>query len=282
MPVLAQPDYYPALLQIISEQLLTNTVVEWAGKIYEILALEVEPDDLHLLQIAVTSRDRLPTSLERAVHAQCLEWFAIADPDLADQLHEPETSPLSLGLKYVSPRQIHIRIGLLQQHLLAPLLWGMSSDLGQQITLANASCKLSRQVKLLATERFKQLTQIEGADRFAMRFYSPTSFKQGKVVIPFPLPELVFTNLHKRWNTFAPSALQLPDVEWQGMVSEYQLTTEVLHLRGGVEIGFQGWTKYRFPDPQQAQLAIALAHFAAFSGVGRKTAMGMGQAHYKK
>ena len=48
-------------------------------------------------------------------------------------------------------------------------------------------------------------------------------------------------------------------------------------MEAGAEIGTVGWVKYRFPDPEQARIATILANFAVFSGVGRKTAMGMGQ-----
>jgi CRISPR-associated endoribonuclease Cas6 len=38
-----------------------------------------------------------------------------------------------------------------------------------------------------------------------------------------------------------------------------------------------GWVKYFFPDLQQARIANILAKFALFSGIGRKTTMGMGE-----
>ncbi len=81
----------------------------------------------------------------------------------------------------------------------------------------------------------------------------------------------------RRWNTFAPPELQFPEVEWNGLVSAYDLKTHALKMEGGAEIGAQGWVKYRFLDSQQARIATILAHFATFAGVGRKTAMGMGQ-----
>jgi CRISPR-associated endoribonuclease Cas6 len=48
-------------------------------------------------------------------------------------------------------------------------------------------------------------------------------------------------------------------------------------MENNVEIGAKGWIKYRFPDPQEAKIANILAHFAFFSAIGRKTALGMGQ-----
>jgi CRISPR-associated endoribonuclease Cas6 len=91
---------------------------------------------------------------------------------------------------------------------------------------------------------------------------------------------LVFGNLLRRWNTFAPVELQFPNLEWQGVVSAYNLKTRTLTLNSTAEIGTTGWVKYRFNDPQQVKVATILAHFAEFAGVGRKTGMGMGASPY--
>jgi CRISPR-associated endoribonuclease Cas6 len=61
------------------------------------------------------------------------------------------------------------------------------------------------------------------------------------------------------------------------LVAAYELKTHALKMEGGSEIGAQGWIRYHFPISEQAKLATILAHFAFFSGVGRKTSMGMGQ-----
>ncbi len=110
-----------------------------------------------------------------------------------------------------------------------------------------------------------------------LQFTSPTSFKQYQNIQPFPLPELVFGNLLRRWNKFASTELQFPQIQWQGLVSAFELETHALKMEAGAEIGTVGWVKYRFLDPEQARIATILANFAVFAGVGRKTAMGMGQ-----
>lgn len=91
------------------------------------------------------------------------------------------------------------------------------------------------------------------------------------------MPELVFNSLLRRWNCVASEDLRFPKLEWQGMIAAYDLKTYALRMESGSEIGAQGWVRYRFPDPEQARIATILAHFAFFAGVGRKTAMGMGQ-----
>jgi CRISPR-associated endoribonuclease Cas6 len=60
-------------------------------------------------------------------------------------------------------------------------------------------------------------------------------------------------------------------------VTAYELKTYALKMEGGTEVGAQGWIRYRFSDAEMARMATILANFAFFAGVGRKTAMGMGQ-----
>lgn len=110
------------------------------------------------------------------------------------------------------------------------------------------------------------------------RFHSPTSFKQDNCIQPFPLPELVFSNLLRRWNTFAPTEYQFAKIEWQGMTAAYDLKTKVMK-KEVKEIGSVGWVKYEFKDAEQARIATILANFANYSGLGRKTALGMGRVH---
>ena len=94
--------------------------------------------------------------------------------------------------------------------------------------------------------------------------------------LSFPLSELVFSNLLRRWNTFAPTEYHFPKIDWQGMTAAYNLKTKVIKLQKD-EIGSVGWVRYKFKDDEQARIATILANFANFSGVGRKTALGMGR-----
>jgi CRISPR-associated endoribonuclease Cas6 len=282
MPVLSNPRRYPALMQSLCQQVGWNTTVEWQGKSYVLTGVEVDTQALHLLQIVISATEPLPASLGRAIHASCFKWLATADSALAEQLHQQDILPITLSLKPGSSRQqMCLRIGLLQKELLAPLLWGLSQDLGGEISLAGVPCRLGKWVEFPATSSFEVLSQVSGQRVITLQFLSPTSFKQSQVIQPFPLPELVFGSLLRRWNAFAPVELQFPLVEWQGRVSAYDLKTQTLKLKGGAEIGTTGWVRYEFPNPEQAAIATTLSHFAKWAGVGRKTAMGMGQAAWR-
>ncbi|MBF2063016.1 MAG: CRISPR system precrRNA processing endoribonuclease RAMP protein Cas6 [Calothrix sp. C42_A2020_038] len=277
MPVLPQPAFYENLMQSILQQIGSNNLVEWRQKTYELTGVEVNNNSLHSIQVAINPVIPLPPTIARAVHALCFHWFAKADANLAQTLHEQDNLPITSGIEYCSPKKILLKINLLQKELLAPLLWGMSSDLGNEINITGVPCRLNTWVDVVQASSYEKLMQIPAQKFVQLEFLTPTSFKQGKYIQAFPLLELVFNGLLKRWNKFAPENLHFPPVEWNGFVSAYELKTYAMKMEGGGEIGAEGRVKYHFADAEQAKIATILAHFACFAGVGRKTTMGMGQ-----
>lgn len=277
MPVLPEPQLYTNLMQAICQQIGNNSSVEWREKAYSIGGVEVDSHSLHIIQLNISTFKPFPPTLSRAIHALCLGWFANTSPELAEKLHQQATLPMTIGLKYCSPKQSLLKISLLQKELLAPLLWGINADLGNEIVLAGIPCRLGGWVDIVQTTSFEKLVQIPTQKTIEFQFLTPTSFKQNQNIQPFPLPELVFKGLLRRWNIFAPQELHFPKIEWDGIVSSYELKTYAMKMEGGAEIGAEGKVKYRFKDSEQARIATILAHFACYSGIGRKTGMGMGQ-----
>ena len=80
----------------------------------------------------------------------------------------------------------------------------MSVDLGREITLTGIPCRLGDSIEILQASSFEKLMQVPAQSTIDLQFLSPTSFKQAKNIQPFPLPDLVFNGLLRRWNIFAP------------------------------------------------------------------------------
>lgn len=281
MPVFPNSGRYPALIESIWQSLTLKKAVEWRGKSYELTGIEVNKESLHVLQIALSFTAPQPEDLGGAIRALVFNWLATADAALASRLQRDNCPPFTVAVQSNGSDGLFLRITLLQRELLAPLLWGLRDDLGSEILLADVPCRLGKWVDIADKCSFESFCQVPPTETIALKFLSPTSFKQSQTIQPFPLPELVFGNLLRRWNTFAPVELQFPKLEWQGLTCAYELKTQVLHLKGGAEIGTTGWVRYEFPNPEQAAIATTLAHFAGFAGVGRKTAMGMGQVRIR-
>ena len=204
MPVLPEPQLYPSLMQAICQQIGQNSLIEWQQKAYEIAGVEVDSHSLHTIQITISAVKPLPPTLGRAIHALCFRWFANTSPELAESLHQQESLPMALGLEYCSPKKMLLKISLLQKELLAPLLWGMNADLGNEVILAGIPCQLGSWIDITQASSFEKMVQLPTQNLINLQFLSPTSFKQGKNIQPFPLPDLVFNGLLRRWNLFAP------------------------------------------------------------------------------
>jgi len=253
-----------------------------------------KPETLYSVVVEMAAADQgyIPATLSRALHSMVMNWFKRGNSQIADEIHNRQVSPLSLSGLLGNRRRrgtqsgdiFCCRIGVLDGSLLPVLLSGIEAWGTEPLVLGKFPFVLRTIYTLPGTHRLVSAadyrllatTPQRGAD-IELRFLSPTSFKQSRRIQTFPLPELVFGSLWRRWNAFAPEELQFPEVEWQGLVLAYELKTFALKMEGGAEIGAQGWVRYRFREPEQMKMATILSHFAFFAGVGRKTSMGMGQ-----
>ena len=135
--------------------------------------------------------------------------------------------------------------------------------------------------------------------QYTFEFATPTAFSKGqkswgKLLKLFPEPALVFESLAKQWETFAPLHLRMTArglsihdfaawCEEYIIISRYSLETCYLPGSKFGQTGFQGTVTYEVKGAQtdpEATWLTPLARFALFSGVGYKTAMGMGQTRY--
>lgn len=259
-------------------------------------------DSIHsiVVNLGIANKEKIRSNLNRAIHAQVLDWLQTGNPEISALVHNSQRSPLSIsGL--ISDRQklvtrvsiersqnnIYFLVNFLQGSLVPIFLKGTEHKQDNCISLGNNNFTLigidalpADHSKVRSTT-YKELYEKNcDSSEIKLKLLSPTSFKQSGCIQPFPLPELVFSNLLRRWNTFAPREYRFPKIDWQGMTAAYDLKTKVIK-KEVTEIGSVGWVKYEFKDVEQARIATILANYANFSGIGRKTALGMGQTQFK-
>lgn len=117
-----------------------------------------------------------------------------------------------------------------------------------------------------------------------LRFRTPAAFKSQKRYVNLPSPWLLIQNLVNRWNGCITQC-PIEDEDGQGLraladglsFSRFRLESRVYHLKGSGIPGFVGelMVENRLHGFHR-QLADALLLFAAYSGVGIKTTLGMG------
>src|SRR5215470_4630469 len=135
--------------------------------------------------------------------------------------------------------------------------------------------------------------------QFSFQFATPTFFKRGggptypDLIIPLPLPDLVFGSLLRNWNQFSPASFLeanlLKEICSHHLeMTHHRISSQVARLvfpredgtyRTTTFPGFVGSCSFRLVelhDQSIIKTLNALADFAFFSGVGAKTTMGFG------
>jgi CRISPR-associated endoribonuclease Cas6 len=140
-----------------------------------------------------------------------------------------------------------------------------------------------------------------------LEFGTLTTFSRGNSKVGygthaamFPLPQLIFSNLLRRWEDIAPPELA-PLIQKERIeqylqedgiiVTDYDLKAHHIHFTTHLQRGFVGSCTYQLrghdeksdaetPLTIKQQLSL-LAQLAFYSGVGYKTAMGLGQVRLK-
>jgi CRISPR-associated endoribonuclease Cas6 len=238
----------------------------------------------------------------RHVHALFLEIVSSVDQDLGNRLHEQKTdkaftlSPLQVGArvrwKYDKPIPAGTpcwwRVTLLDDLLFGHLskLWLnlnpqkawhlgsadllITSVLGTpQSTQPWANYASYSQLYEAASEKMRQVDFV---------FYTPTNFRQGEADTPLPDRDRVFLSLLRRWNQYSGMEFS-PEFVEHLFPSYFNVRTEVAGDSRSQFIGCVGQMSFRlFGEVDQAVVkqVNALADFAMYAGVGRKTPAGMG------
>lgn len=135
--------------------------------------------------------------------------------------------------------------------------------------------------------------------QFSFQFATPTFFKRGggpaypDLIVPLPLPDLVFGSLLRNWNQFAPTSFLeanlLKEICSHHLeMTHHRISSQLARLvfpredgtyRTTTFPGFVGSCAFRLVelhDQSIIKTLNALADFAFFSGVGAKTTMGFG------
>ena len=246
--------------------------------------------------------------LGRANYAQMLAHIQAVDHDLGATIHDTDgLKPLTCsallrtradrkGIHIRKEREYQVRVTGLSPAVDAVLARVLLDDPPTHWRISNHTFQLIRTVCDPAIEpwsgriSYEALAagQLVGAARPERRvtfdFRSPVSFKSKGMFVPVPLPSLVFGSLVERWNAFSPVTLS-PEMRRFGdemiALSNYQLQTRpVIQKNGAPIIGGLGKATYTALGGDRYWLSVMqmLANFALYSGVGVKTATGMGQA----
>jgi CRISPR-associated endoribonuclease Cas6 len=266
-----------------------------------------------VVKLQARQSGRLPATIGRLAHGAFFEMIKSVDPDLSATLHDIEQKPFTVSPLYglekargqASVRmgqEVWLRFTLLQselfmaftQYLLAPQRVWPTLQLGDIEFLITETLTTpdSHEWAGYLDLNSVEVHASEGLppDEITLEFASPTVFNRGKkeklgrMMDPFPLPDLVFGGLAKRWQKYLPGLFEHGEVREYAqetvVIGLYKMESKVNRYLGNPQIGSVGRVTYLLKDktnlPMLHQLNL-LADMSFYSGVGYKTTMGMGQ-----
>lgn len=209
--------------------------------------------------------------------------------EFGQRVHEDGTSPVS---QFVCLRE-------------GALYWSVAL-LGEEAeALAGPVLKACRPLSLqkdgvTLTPSLEALEQIADADGLfrqgaagsrlhRLEVCTAAAFKSRGQYLNLPTPRLILQSLMKKWNGCFPDC-PIVDEDGQGMeamaggltIREFRLRDAAYSLKGRLIPGFRGTlTLENRLTGFHRELADALLEFSGFSGVGIKTALGMGGVRHK-
>ena len=188
-------------------------------------------------------------------------------------------------------KNFNLTISILKDEYFSPLLGNLVEKerefhLGDTriITLPYSSSLIQQKAFTTYEELYDNASS---SPYFSFTFYTPVSFKKGKIDYPLPDPKIVFKSLIKKWNYFSPFKI---DVDLREVI-ENKIAISYLNLKshkialslGGKITGFTGEVGYYVKDPthQELKWLNTLGRFSIYSGLGRKTTMGLGMVKFE-
>lgn len=248
------------------------------------------------------------------LHALFLNLVSSVDRELGDRLHDQKTekaftlSPLQVSQPRQLPKSIGRNYTLQWDHkqaipagtpcwwrisLLDDALFGNLTQLWLNINPAHpwhlgpADLKITSVLCTWQSTQpwanfctYEQLyEQASISDRqISFALCTPTTFRQREHDSALPTRDSVFNSLLKRWNNY--SNIEISETIVQAIFPSYfDIRTEIVTEQRSKFIGCIGNITYKILtdiEPTQIKQINALADFATYSGLGRKTPMGMG------
>lgn len=241
------------------------------------IALRFDPTNVPINSSDVTAK---------GLHGLLFKALKAADPEETDWLHDhPAPKPFSLVPLYAEGGVLAgLRLGTITPRAAQLFLRAWEWHRGRRSHLAiGRQTFIVDEVQCAAGPGWAQLVEARPARVVELEFLSPTTFRQGPGHLPLPVPYNVFFWPWRVWQSYAPPAV-LPDdwLEWcrqELFVTDVSIRTVPTFITPEDMLsGFVGRARFETKKGTREQLSLlhALARLATYTGVGRKTTMGMG------
>jgi len=206
--------------------------------------------------------------------------------EFAESMHASALRPFSQHLHFARKENCWIwTIGSLDQEI-DGIFEQVFNEL-RTVELKNKGCVLDVDyVRTYPAITYKKLTEQcytgETHKIVDIEFLTPASFKVSGQNIILPDIRLIYQNIVNRWNSFSETITiedknAMDHIIQHTQIMDYNLRTKGFPLEAVVVKGFEGKLTLRLNGPETLiSLCNLLFRFAEFSGIGTRTALGMG------
>lgn len=207
------------------------------------------------------------------------------DEEYAEQLHQNVLRPYSQNIIYRDGRHIW-QVKTLDEEAYDKIILSLLHSDFENIHFQHNNADYKILNKNLVTSTRRELIEKyyfgECSKHVKIHFASPTAFKSEGKYIFYPDFRLIYQSLINRYDAFSKNEMigneeVLRQLVEYTEVLQYQLKSVAFHLEGIKIPAFIGTVLLRINGPQAlVNLATLLFQYGVYSGVGIKTAMGMG------
>lgn len=237
------------------------------------------------VKLGLPQNAKVNQSMGSVMHGALMEIVA---SEYAGQLHKDGPRPFSQYLYYDRDRAAFFwRISALNEatfeSVLVPVLQHeeelVLKQKGYALSLLEKKIVSQTSYEKIADEVFLSEQHYAGCE---MRFLTSTGFKSEDRYVIFPQTSLIFQSLINRWNNFS-NAFKLDDenafqhLAENAFISGYDMQMKTFYVGNGKIPAFTGKLVLRLTgNDTMRRLVALLMNYANYSGVGIKTALGMG------
>lgn len=207
------------------------------------------------------------------------------DYEYAEYLHQSNLKPYSQHLEFYNDERVWIITTLNKQayeYIIKPLL----DETINSVYLENRDLHIpivSKEVSHKSYDELMDETFFANCSRYlSLKFITPTAFKSEGEYMFYPTIRHIFNSFIKKYDASNDSSKiytpeLIADIENYVKLSKYSLKSTYFSLEGVKVPAFVGEITLKINGPQQlVNLVHLLARYGEYSGVGIKTAIGMG------
>lgn len=240
-----------------------------------------------LKMILETDESKLGYYQSSNMHGVLMEQI---DSDYATQLHEQGLKPYSQYILSGKQTEWNIKTFTKEayQNIISPLLDGEFSEFHIEkkdikVKILNKELKTASKQKLL-----DEFYEIPGKRYINLEFLTPTAFKSNGRYIIMPDVRYIYQSLMNKYSAASDDMEMYDDETLEQLVEnsqiiQYKLRSTYFPLEGVKIPSFKGEISIKINGTDtMTRYARLLAQFGEYSGIGIKTAIGMGGVKIKE